>query len=398
MTDPANNQISLQPIAGQHRCAACGAEQWTPLPMPRSGRSMTTAGRFVDAPLGKAQCQNCGAIQKVYEKRLADTDFYEKAYTYYSRPGSEKFDQVRYEALANWIISALPGLSPRRVLDIGCGRGWTISALKAKLPEASYVGLEPTLDAVALAQTNGLDVRQGRLGGPELQGEKFDLIYSNNVLQHTTDPVAFLEAQIPLLADGGTIVLSCPDGSVPSVELMMADQNFSYSPRHLAAVCAKAGLTVEKWLPCPGGPLRHEQLVVLSKRPQGAESIASAAVPQEMADPSAFVRYLEAWNNVDDFLSKEIAGKRRVFNFGGGLWSYVLAAYCPRYWHIVECCLVDGFSGMCMDKQVVPTEQIALGTEDIVVLGTNPYVQDRLVKRFAEQGIRAVSWNHLIPD
>lgn len=359
---------------------------------------MTTAGRFVDATLGKAQCQTCGAIQKVYERRLADTDFYEKAYTYYSRPGSEKFDQVRYEALANWIVSAVPGLSPHRILDIGCGRGWTISALREKLPDAGFfVGLEPTLDAVALAQASGLDVRQGRLGGPELQGEKFDLIYSNNVLQHTTDPVAFLEAQILLLADGGTIVLSCPDGSVPSVELMMADQNFSFAPRHLAAVCAKAGLSVEKWLPCPGGPLRHEQLVVL-KRLQDPTNSVRANFPQDMAEPSAFIRYLDAWNSVDDFFCREISGKRRVFNFGGGLWSYVLAAYCPQYWKTVKHCLVDGFSGVCIDKQVIPTDQVELGPDDIVILGTNPYAQAHLIQRFASQGIRAVSWNHLIPD
>lgn len=361
---------------------------------------MTTAGRFVNAPLGKAQCVGCASVQKVFEKRLADTDFYERAYTYYSRPGAEKFDTVRYEALARWVASSVADIKPRIILDIGCGRGWTMSAMKVHFPNAAYVGIEPTEEAVQSAREQGLEVHQGRLGVTEFGGEPFDLIYSNNVLQHTTDPVAFLTHHMPLLKDDGRIVLSCPDGSVPNVELMMADQNFSFSPCHLATICKKSGFALERWLPCPGGPLRHEQLVVLRK----ANYASSAAIPVCESIPTlvpgydALMRYFSAWGDTNKFICSAIEGSTRVFNFGGGLWSYVLAAYCPDYWKQVKVCLVDGFAGQCLDKEVFPTEKIDLGPDDVVVLGTNPYVQDSLMQRFADLKVRVVSWHHIIQN
>jgi hypothetical protein len=76
----------------------------------------------------------------------------------------------------------------------------------------------------------------------------------------------------------------------------------------------------------------------------------------------------------------------------------VLAAYCPRYWSRVVCCLVDGFAGRCIDKEVTPFASVSLSGADMLVLGTNPYVQTRLVERFAGQGLRAVAWNDVIPD
>jgi hypothetical protein len=109
------------------------------------------------------------------------------------------------------------------------------------------------------------------------------------------------------------------------------------------------------------------------------------------------VNYLNNWAALDAHLLAAIAGARRVFNLGGGLWSSVLAAYCPKYWARVECCLVDGFAGECMGKAVRPRESVELSASDVVVLGTNPYVQQGLVARFKEQRLRAISWNEMIP-
>ena len=64
----------------------------------------------------------------------------------------------------------------------------------------------------------------------------------------------------------------------------------------------------------------------------------------------------------------------------------------------MECCLVDGFAGQCIDKEVRPFDTVALSPNDVLVLGTNPYVQPRLVARMAESRLRAVSWNQIIED
>ena len=376
-------------------CVVCGNSDWRPLPSPTANLMITTAGKLVANSFGKSQCGRCGAVQKVRGGRLADTDYYERQYTYYDRPGAQAFDVTRYRALARWVEDAAPS-RPSSVFDAGCGRGGTMQYLREAWPETRFAGIEPSAGAVEAARALGFEVSEGRLTLDTPVSGRFDLVFSNNVLQHTTDPVEFIRAQARLLSHDGRLVLSCPDGTKPSVELLMADQNFSLCPPHLDAVAAKAGMHVERRLPCPGGPLRNEQLAVM--RPGEPEA---AILPTRAAVDVAFgqlVSYLEAWAGLDARLIEATAGASRVFNFGGGLWSYVLAAYCPQYWTRVECCLVDGFSGRCIDKEVKPFESVALSPNDVIVLGTNPYVQLKLAARLSGDGVRTVSWNHIIPD
>ena len=380
-------------------CIACGSSDWRPLPPPGVQRMITTAGKLVTTGFGKCQCGACGAVQKLEGGRLADTNYYERQYTYYDRPGAQSFDVVRYRALARWVDDAVSPLRPRRVFDVGCGRGGTMQFLRESWSDARFSGLEPSADAVAAARALGFDVAEGRISSDMPVRETFDLVFSNNVLQHTLDPVDFIKAQARLLSEDGILVLSCPDGTKPSVELLMADQNFSLSPAHLDALAVRAGMTVLRRLPCPGGPLRNEQLVVL--RRANAQDKSTAPRPDRAAieaSYAALVSYLNAWAGLDARLATEVAAARRVFNFGGGLWSYVLAAHCPQYWARVECCLVDGFAGRCIDKDVKPFENVVLAPDDVVVLGTNPYVQLKLIERLKGAGVHAVSWDDIIPD
>ena len=361
---------------------------------------ITTAGRLVANNFGKSQCPHCGAVQKVDGRRLADTQYYEREYTYYDRPGAVVFDVSRYRALAHWIKDAVGPWRPASVFDVGCGNAGTMRFLREIWPEATFAGIEPSADAVAAARALGFDIREGRLTADTHVSGRFELVFSNNVLQHTTDPVEFIRLQARLLSPNGKLVLSCPDGTRPSVELLMVDQNFSLQPPHLDAIAASAGMRVERWLSCPGGPLRNEQLVILCPGGGNSEPADTRALRQKTIDDmyADLTSYLHNWSGLDDHLSKATSGAQRVFNFGGGLWSYVLAAYCPKYWSRVECCLVDGFAGQCIGKEVKPFESMALTPSDILVLGTNPYVQPKLMARFAGAGLRVVAWNEIVPD
>lgn len=386
------SQIMASP--DQKVCAVCNNSDWSALSSIGT-QSMTTAGKTVDSKLGKGICNHCGAVQKVFVPRLADTDFYERQYTYYDRPGSHIIDQVRYKALADWVAVAISPRKPKKIFDVGCGHGGTLHYLRELFPEAVLGGLEPSASAVKNAYTDKLEVIEGRLDEVKVSGT-FDLVFSNNVLQHVTDPMAFLLAQKALLAPGGDLVLTCPDGTLPNIELLMADQNFSLRPLHLAALAAKAKLKVVRTLPCPGGALRNEQLVLLRHEEQAIPAPTFPSLSEIQAEYQEIQSYLANWATLDDFLSRATSGAKRIFNFGGGLWSYVLAGYCPQYWAQVRCCLVDKFAGRCIDKEVIPYDNMDITADDVLVLGTNPYVQQKLVMRFKEAGLRAVSFDHLV--
>src|SRR4051794_2097975 len=102
-------------------CQICGSTEWLDLPNPVADRAVTTTGRIIDEPLGKAQCVHCGFGQRINAGFLGLTDYYESDYaSYYDRPGATPFHLARYRILAEWMGTALNPLQPSTILDVGC--------------------------------------------------------------------------------------------------------------------------------------------------------------------------------------------------------------------------------------------------------------------------------------
>jgi SAM-dependent methyltransferase len=69
------------------------------------------------------------------------------------------------------------------VLEIGCGPGWNLTALKSLFPTATLTGVEPNAVARQKAVAAGLTVVDGALPSP-LPAGTFDLVLCCNVLGH----------------------------------------------------------------------------------------------------------------------------------------------------------------------------------------------------------------------
>ncbi|HEY0661845.1 MAG TPA: methyltransferase domain-containing protein [Lysobacter sp.] len=104
----------------------------------------------------------------------------------------------------------------KRVLDIACGEGYG-SALMSGWGATSVLGLDVSEHAIARARTNFSkpNVRFSTASGEGLRDvvgdATFDLIVSLETIEHVDDPALFLRNLKSLLADGGVIVLSCPN-------------------------------------------------------------------------------------------------------------------------------------------------------------------------------------------
>jgi SAM-dependent methyltransferase len=379
------------------RCLVCSGNDWRPLPIPVSGQSISTAGIVFRQPLEREQCMTCGLLQKKNQNFVGHSRFYEEQYeNYYKRPISEKFDRGRYVAMARWTASALgDGFVPRSVLDVGCGAGWSMQATRDVYSDAAISGIEPSAINAQKAREGGFDVTEARLSDVP-RDRRHDLIYSNNVLQHVTEPAGFFRDLAALLADEGRIVLVLPDASEPSHEMMWCDQNFSFRPKDLAGLAEQAGLHLHAWQPNPKvDALLNKQLVVLG-RSSAAHHVDWPASP---AAETLFARrsaYMASWRDLDAELMRRASGHVRLFNFGASMWSWLLAGYCPDYWRSVEACLVDGGGGKCVDKSVLSPADIAFAKGDCIVLGINPVTQQALATRLRERGPAIVSWSDRI--
>ena len=104
-------------------------------------------------------------------------------------------------------------LAGRSALDVGCGAG-LLSEPLARLG-AKVTGLDAAPENIAAARLHaegqGLAIDY-RAGGIESLGEeRFDLVVSMEVIEHVSDPAAFIAGLAGALAEDGLLILSTPN-------------------------------------------------------------------------------------------------------------------------------------------------------------------------------------------
>jgi 2-polyprenyl-3-methyl-5-hydroxy-6-metoxy-1,4-benzoquinol methylase len=130
----------------------------------------------------------------------------------------EELIGLRCEDVRRWQAELAPhvGAPPRRILDAGCGPGFTAAALSRCHPEAEVVGVDIEEEAVALARSIApADPRLSFSVAPleEIDAAlgSFDLIVCRTTLEHVYDPRRSLERLVDRLAPGGLALVETPN-------------------------------------------------------------------------------------------------------------------------------------------------------------------------------------------
>jgi 2-polyprenyl-6-hydroxyphenyl methylase/3-demethylubiquinone-9 3-methyltransferase len=121
---------------------------------------------------------------------------------------------IRSRIDAHWgsePVSYAP-LAGKTALDVGCGAGLLCEPL-ARLG-ATVTGIDPAPENVQAATVHaaqsGLAIGYRAVGIEEVTG-RYDLVTSLEVIEHVTDPTAFVNGLAGALADGGLLILSTPN-------------------------------------------------------------------------------------------------------------------------------------------------------------------------------------------
>lgn len=164
------------------------------------------------------------------EAELAD--YYAKTY-YQQEKGSfrkayppEELDVIalRIAQRSARALELLGRDTPGRLLDVGCGEGFVVAAFaqrgwQAQGIDYSRAGVEVMNPAVAdrVEQGDVFALLRRRIEA----GERHDLVWLGNVLEHVLDPIGLLESLRPLVAPGGLLVATVPnDGNAYHEELL----------------------------------------------------------------------------------------------------------------------------------------------------------------------------------
>ncbi len=378
-------------------CPVCDSPDGELLEPPHPSRSITSGGIIVDAPLRKLQCLQCGLLRQYPHPESVKTELYRDKYAlYHQRPGTSASETARYSAMADWIFAELAPFAPSSILDVGCGGGILLDAMRKVRPSLEYAGIDPSIENSALARARGFSVTTGFTPGTNPPKDQYDLVFAANVISHIQDPIGFLRSMAGMTVPTGRMVIFSHDGSEPGADQLWADVEFSFCREHLGALAAKAGLELLKSQHVAPAPGQADKYVLVFEH-----SSSPAFVPQLNNSKRDTLlqgrrQYFKAWQQLADLLSKwarEASGP--LLNFGASFWSMLLAAYCPEYWQHVQACVVDEGNGFFLGKPVVLTERMRASPRPVIVLGTNPISQASLKERLSSRG-KVVTWDDLI--
>lgn len=224
-------------------CDLCGASQAHPLVTTQ--RAMTSDRKAVDQPLVKLRCEQCGLVrnglafdpQVFYSDDYALSTYHEEHY-FYTPTGQIS----RSHAFRQWLTEAF-GLhrwqQAKQVLEVGAGSGRLLSAFQELFPATHFEGIEPSQQAVQVAQAQGYPITDRPL--EQMPAASYDRVYSIAVLEHVPSPTAFLTAIHRVLAPGGLLYLAQPTQDVMSYDVFFLDHLHHFGTAHLTGYAEKLG-------------------------------------------------------------------------------------------------------------------------------------------------------------
>lgn len=104
-------------------------------------------------------------------------------------------------------LAFLNALEPGRILDVGCGLGYLLSALRDGWEK---YGIEVSRFAAQHAQAWG-QIFVGELREAQFPDEYFDVVVMHHVIEHMEDPISAILEVWRTLKPGGILLLGTPD-------------------------------------------------------------------------------------------------------------------------------------------------------------------------------------------
>lgn len=172
----------------------------------------------------------------------------------------ENYLEARDQAIANGSVTGYQEiishrvLSGKNILEIGCGSGALLQALKRHGP-AGMVGIDLASYPIDYGRKRyGLDLRCCRLGEASFESSRFDLVVMIDLIEHVENLPSFLREIGRVLRPGGDVFLLTPNYDAYAMARSLwpcLHKDFEhlqyFSPASLRRMADEMGLALERW-------------------------------------------------------------------------------------------------------------------------------------------------------
>jgi trans-aconitate 2-methyltransferase len=109
------------------------------------------------------------------------------------------------------LLNRIPRFKPGKVIDLGCGPGYTTALLARRFPQAEIVGIDQSEDALEVARTRLPKIQFSKFEiGSWTDSKPYHLIFSNGALQWIPRHHILLPKLLSSLAPRGRLALQIP--------------------------------------------------------------------------------------------------------------------------------------------------------------------------------------------
>ena len=277
------------------KCIVCGSDQYV------KAYTITDVSFGHEGSWDYVHCQNCqhGSIFPIPN---ADElrQLYESLYAAEKKDEMIKIGQSRFDVWlqnrrAKMLLDAVPK-RPRRILDAGCGMGFSLKKLSEQFETAHCLGVELSSHAADYARKlGGIEVRQVDFHSIEQSG--YDVITFNHIIEHLTDPNDTLSHAHSLIEPDGRVLIEVPISSGWALKLWQSYWWCHLPPQHLHL-------------------FSPEGLVQLMRR-HGFEPCAQAFAAYPMPLTMGWIVFVRAkWGSYSPYRDQVLV---RICSFIGGL-------------------------------------------------------------------------------
>src|SRR5574344_10990 len=126
-------------------------------------------------------------------------------------------------------ISFINNLSPSKILDVGCGLGFLLSALDDRHEK---FGVEISSFASKYAGKYAQKIYNEPFEDIDFGDENFDCVISHHVIEHVENTEIFLKKNHSILKKDGILILSTPDFESVCAKLFKKNYRMLYDKTH----------------------------------------------------------------------------------------------------------------------------------------------------------------------